>query len=136
MSYQLDFSIRRRINTSDIGITIPAMLARNQKTVLCDAKVDTGSEYCFFQNEIAVALGLNVESGIPITLGTLAGTISTYAHTIQLHTLGIVYESTVLFSAHPGLPRNILGRVGWLENLHLALTMDDEMIYLNPAYSE
>ncbi len=136
MSYQLSFSLRHHFNTTEIGITIPVRLMRNNLVALCNAKIDTGSDYCFFQYELAEELGIEVESGALVTIGTLAGKLTTYAHTIELYTLGIAFESTVLFAANPGAPRNILGRVGWLENIHLALTMDDEMIHLSPAFIE
>lgn len=136
MSYQLSFAQRYHFQTTDIGITIPVSLKRNDLIALCQAKVDTGCDYCIFQQEIADQLDIDVVTGTPIKMRTLAGTFAAYAHTIELHTLGISFESTVLFSASSRLPRNILGRIGWLDNLHLALTMNDEMIYLNPAYSE
>lgn len=136
MSYQLNFAQRHHFRTTDIGITIPVTLKRNELIALCQAKVDTGCDYCIFQQEIATQLDIDVMDGEPIKLATLAGTVAAYAHTIELETLGVSFESTVLFSAAPRLPRNILGRIGWLNNLHLALTMNDEMIYLNPAYRE
>ncbi len=45
-------------------------------------------------------------------------------------------DAAFLFAAGYDTKRNLLGYTGWLNNLHLALTMDDEMIYLNPAYSQ
>jgi hypothetical protein len=76
------------------------------------------------------------EDGYVVSLSTLTGIFTAYAHTVNLNTFGIAFESTVLFSPAYTTNRNILGRIGWLDNLHLALTMNDEMIYLNPAYSE
>ena len=67
-------------------------------------------------------------------LNTLAGNFTAHAHTVTLNTFEIYFESTVLFTLGYGTNRNILGRRGWLNNLHLGLTMDDEMIYLSPAY--
>lgn len=102
--------------------------------MLGTAKVDTGSEYCLFQRELAEELGIEVEAGFPVELGTLAGSFTGYAHTVILSTFEISFESIVLFSPSERTKRNILGRVGWLNNLHLGLTMDDEMIYLGPAF--
>ncbi len=96
---------------------------------------NTGSEYCLFHPDLALSLGIDIESGIRVDLSTLGGRLYAYAHTVRLDTFGITFESSVLFSTS-SINRNILGRISWLDNLHLALTMDDEMIYLNPAYSE
>jgi hypothetical protein len=99
-----------------------------------EARVDPGGEYCIFQRELADELGIDVLEGPPVRISTLAGGFTAYAHTVVLTTFGIHFESTVLFMAGFGVPRNILGRIGWLNALHLGLTMDDEMIYLKPTH--
>ncbi len=136
MSHQLAFVIKQSFRVAPTGITIPFELGRHNLVVGGNAKVDTGSEFCLFQRELAEELEIEVEDGPPISLSTLTGTFTAYAHTVILNTFGIAFESTVLFSPAYDTNRNILGRVGWLDNLHLALTMNDEMIYINPAYSE
>ncbi len=136
MANQLEFEIKRPFESLPSGISIPFELTQNNLLVSGKAKVDTGSEYCLFQRELAEGLEINVESGVRIPLSTLAGSFHAYAHTVTLNTFGIIFESTVLFLPNHGTTRNILGRKGWLNNLHLALTMDDEMIYLRPADSE
>ncbi|HWQ34238.1 MAG TPA: aspartyl protease family protein [Blastocatellia bacterium] len=119
-----------------MGIVVPFSLGSNGLEVFGEARVDTGSEYCLFQREIADELQIEVEDGFLVRLSTLIGNFTAYAHTVNLNVLGIRFESTVLFTPAYGTTRNLLGRAGWLNNLHLALTMDDEMIYLNPAYSQ
>jgi len=135
MEFHLNFPVRRQFRTSENGIIIPCSLLSGNLIIDSYAKVDTGSEYCLFQREVAEELQIEVENGFPIKLSTLTGSFTCYAHTVLLDTFGIQFESVVLF--HPGrnTSRNILGRVGWLNNLHLGLTMDDELIYLGPAYS-
>lgn len=135
MDYKLIFPIKYQFKTTEIGVTIPFSLKLNEREVDGRAKVDTGSEFCLFQREIADELGIEVEDGFPLSITTLSGGFTTYAHTVQINTLGIIFESTVLFTPSYGTTRNILGRRGWLENLHLALTMDDETIYLRSIYS-
>lgn len=132
--FQLSFPIRRRFQTTDVGIVIPCSLERNGIIVELYAKVDPGAEYCLFNQDVAERLQIEIEDGFPVPLSTLAGTFTAYAHTIVLNTFDFQFESTVLFNPAYDAGRNILGRVGWLNNLHLGLTMDDEMIYLGPAY--
>ncbi len=136
MSHQLAFLIQRPFRVTQTGITIPFELERDNRVVGGSAKVDTGSEFCLFQRELAEELEIEVEAGQLIPLSTLTGIFTAYAHTVTLNTFGIAFESMVLFSPAYETNRNILGRIGWLDNLHLALTMNNEMIYLNPAYSE
>lgn len=134
MSLHLDFSVRYRFRTTYAWIVIPCLVEQNGLVANFEAKVDTDSEYCLLRRELAEELFINVEDGLPVPLHTLAGSFTAYAHTVVLTTSDIQFESTVLFNAAAGVDRNILGRTGWLNNLHLGLTMDDETIYLRPAY--
>lgn len=109
---------------------IPCALEYNDSQAKFEAKVDPGCEFCLFTREVADQLSIKVEDGYATRLSTLTGNFTAYAHTVMLHTLGISFESLVLFNPAYGTRRNLLGRVGWPNNLHMALTMDDEMIYL------
>lgn len=135
MEFHLSFPVRRRFLATEAGIQIPCSLKRNDAVVSLYAKVDPGSEYCLFRRETAEDLQIEVEDGFPVGLSTLAGSFTAYAHTVVLETYGIQFELVVLFNPARNTTRNILGRIGWLNNLHLGLTMDDETIYLGPAYS-
>ncbi len=135
MEFQLRFPIRRRFQTTAVGILIPCSLERNGIIVGFEAKVDPGSEYCLFRREVADRLQIEVEEGLPVRLGTLAGSLTAFAHTVVINTFELEFESTVLFNSAYGTNRNLLGRIGWLNNLHFGLTMDNEMIYLGSAYS-
>ncbi len=130
MATQLVFSISQRFKTTDAGIVIPCTLERNATQVKITAKVDPGSEYCLFSREAADELGIDVLDGPPVHLSTLAGGLTANAHWVTLHTLGLRFESFVLFHPAYDTDRNLLGRRGWLNNLNMALTMDDEMIHL------
>ncbi len=130
MATQLVFPISRRFHTTELGLEIPCILERNAVQVKVSAKVDPGSEYCLFSREAADELGIDVLDGPPVRLSTLAGGLTANSHWLTLHTLGVRFESLVLFHPAYGTGRNILGRRGWLNNLHMALTMDDEMIHL------
>lgn len=134
MAYQLGFTIKYRYSATSAGISIPVAVTVGEQTTEVIAKLDTGAEFCFFQREVAEDVGLEVESGTPLKLTTLAGSLTAYGHRVKLHTLELAFESEVYFAAVYGMPRNLLGRRGWLEHLHLGLTMDEEAIYLNSIY--
>lgn len=61
--------------------------------------------------------------------------LEAYGHYLTLQTFELTFESLVYFAKYPGLPRNLLGRTGWLRNLRLAIIDYDNMIYLN-AYDD
>ena len=98
------------------GLWIPVALQSGQvihKTFAC---VDTGASVCLFSREIGELLGLDVEQGEYQRLGTLAGWLDAFGHEVGLQTLDIALNSTVHFARDYGLPRNLLGRLGWLNN--------------------
>jgi predicted aspartyl protease len=97
-----------------------------------DAKVDTGAQFCLFSREIGERLGLDVEGGLRREMGTLAGRMTAYGHEVTLETLGLVLSTFVFFSEEGRLPRNLLGRVGWLRLIRLAVVDYEHEIYLSP----
>lgn len=54
-----------------------------------------------------------------------------FGHDVFLQAGGLVFESRVYFAKYPGLPRNVLGRQGWLRNLRMAVIDYDSLLYLN-----
>lgn len=135
MAYQLDFQISYRYQTTKDGISIPVVLASGNQLIECWTKLDTGAEYCLFQRRVADALGLDVESGDPKWMGTLTGSLLSYGHEVSIQTFDLVFDATVYFAAEYDIPRNLLGRHGWLQMLRVGLIDHDEIIYLS-AYNE
>lgn len=131
MEHQLAFRIRRQYRTLDNGITIPVLLSVGDVSVDCFAKIDTGASYCLFQREYGEGLGLNIESGEPKRLETLTGVLSAFGHEVTLQTFEIAFDTTVYFAADYELPRNLLGRNGWLQQMRLGLVDYDGELYLS-----
>jgi hypothetical protein len=78
-------------------------------------------------------LGIEVESGYRKELSTLtSGGLIAYGHSVSLQILGLEFDSYVYFAAEYGLPRNILGREGWLRKMRLAIVDYDAEIFLSP----
>jgi hypothetical protein len=98
------------------------------KTIRTDAKVDPGSAVCLFSHEDGLDLGVPIEQGYPIKLGGLTGSLEAFGHEVTLQTGHLVFQSTVYFAKYPGLPRNLLGRRGWLRNLRLGLIDYDNLL--------
>lgn len=129
MATKLDFAEEFHYPDEPSGITIPTLLTYGNKTIRASAKVDTGADVCLFAREIGVRLGLRVEEGDAISLSSLAGSLEAFGHEVVIQTGALVFQSRIYFAKHPGLPRNILGRQGWLRNLRIAIIDYDRMLY-------
>jgi hypothetical protein len=128
---QLTFDEEYRFKDDEEGIPISVILTYGAKTIRTDAKVDPGSAVCLFSHEDGLDLGIPIEQGDPIKLGGLTGSLEAFGHEVTLQTGQLVFQSTVYFAKYPGLPRNLLGRRGWLRNLRMALIDYDNLLYLS-----
>ena len=135
MSQPLYFKITYRYQASKGGISLPVVLSAAGNSVECEAKVDTGAEYCLFQRDVAESLELDLEDGHQLTLETLTGVFTAYGHEVTLQTLDIAFDVMVYFAADYEVPRNLLGRHGWLQQVRLGLNDYDEILYLS-AYDD
>jgi hypothetical protein len=97
--------------------------------------IDPGAAVCLFSYEDALDLGIPIEQGLPIRLSGLTGSLDAFGHEVTLQTGELIFQSTVYCAKHPGLPRNLLGRRGWLRNLRLAIIDYDNLLYLSDYHS-
>jgi hypothetical protein len=131
MSFQLSFDLRHKYKSLESGITIETHLQRGDLFVVADAKIDCGADVCLFSREIGERLGIEIESGTPKILGTLTGDFLGYGHELTIKTLGLEFQAVIYFSEFENLPRNFLGRNGWLRLVRLAIIDYDEELYLS-----
>jgi hypothetical protein len=130
--FSLSFEFKHSYTPTAMGIEIPITLESGEGQVRILAKVDTGAEYCIFQREHGEALGLEIESGIPLSMTTASGRFQVYGHVVRMICFAGAMESTVYFAAELGFPRNVVGRVGWLDRFQMALVDHDGLLYLSP----
>lgn len=128
---QLNFAEEFRYKNDEEGISIRVLLTYGGVTVRLSAKVDTGAAVCLFSYEDGLDLGIPIEQGIPKRLSGIAGSLDAFGHEVTLQTGEISIQSFVYFAKHPGLPRNLLGRQGWLRNLKLGLIDYENLLYLD-----
>jgi predicted aspartyl protease len=131
MAHQLNFGLTHKYDSAKGGIVIPVSLILDEKIIECQAKVDTGAEHCLFARSYADQLGLDVESGHQMEMGTLTASFTAFGHVITLQTLNMAFESTVYFPQSYEIRRNLLGRNGWLHFVRLGIAAYDEIIYLS-----
>ncbi len=131
MATQLIFTEEFRYRDDEEDIAIPVTLDYGSKSAIVSAKVDTGAAVCLFTHEVGLMLGVPIEQGIPIVLSGVGGwMLDAFGHGVTLQTGALSFHSTVYFAKYPGLPRNFLGRRGWLRNIKLALIDYDNLLYL------
>lgn len=131
MSQKLDFEIFHQYNSLESGITIRTTLRSGPRSVLFDAKIDTGSTFCIFERKQGEVLGLDVESSVSEDIGTATGSFRVYGHEVELEVLGIKFDSTVYFAESEYFDRNVLGRIGWLNKVKLGLIDEEGKLFLS-----
>ena len=128
---QLNFAEEIHYEEDADGIPLRVLLTYAGSELEVTAKVDPGAAVCLFSHEDGLDLGVPIEAGSPIRLGGLTGTLDAFGHEVTLQTGELVFQSIVYFAKYPGLPRNLLGRQGWLRNLRLGLIDYDRLLYLS-----
>ena|SRR5215813_487774 len=128
---QLNFTDEYRYEDDDDGIPLLVKLTYAGISIEVTAKVDTGSAVCLFSHEDGLDLGIPVEQGIPKRLGGLAGSLDAFGHEVTLQTGDLAFQTVVYFARYPNLPRNLLGRQGWLRDLRLGIIDYDNLLYLS-----
>lgn len=113
------------------GISLPVTLSPAGRKTSFAATLDTGASICVFERRRAEVIGIDVEAGMPTRISTVTGTFDAYAHELTIDVLEIEFETMVLFAADSFMPRNVLGRTGWLDRIRLGLIDHDQMIYLS-----
>jgi hypothetical protein len=131
MATQLTFTEEFVYDDDPSGLTIPVMLSYGATDVLISAKVDTDAQVCLFSHEDGLKLGIPIERGLFAVLDSLGGPIEAFGHEVTIQTGELAFYSLAFFAKYPGLPRNILGRQGWLRNLRMAVIDYDNLLYLN-----
>jgi hypothetical protein len=131
MSETLEFDKSYDYSLYEVGITVPVLLTFADIDVEFSAKIDTGSTYCIFQRLHGELLGFDIESGLPVTIGTATGAFKVFGHELTLSVLGIETVSTVYFAENDYFDRNVLGRIGWLDRVKLGLIELERKLFLS-----
>ncbi len=136
MSHQLNFTVKHIYDSREIGIMIKTTLRWANAFAICDAKIDTGAEFCLFGREFGEQLDIDIESGYRKILSTLTGSFVAYGHEIELETLGLTFDTFVYFAEDYTIKRNLLGRQGWLQLVKIGLNDYKNEIYISPQDGE
>jgi len=130
VSYQLSFTELVNYDAGQPSITIPVTLSVGQARVVCDAKVDTGSSNCIFARNLGEELGLDIETGLRLLVGTVTGTFVAYLHEVNLSLASFELSGLVGFAEDKEFRRNVLGRRGCIEQMTLGQVDYEGKLYL------
>src|SRR5271168_1671444 len=130
--YQLEFTTAHYYGSDREGISVPVLLKSGPNSVRLATSIDTGATFCIFRNELAEALSLDLASSAPKRFRTATGSFEAFGHEVEISVLGVTTLSTVYFFADAAINKNVLGRVGWLDRVQLALVDHDSTLYLAP----
>ena len=129
--HHLEFRQRHNYKGS-FGIGLPVSLRLGAQVVDLLARVNTGAEYCVFERAYGEQLGLRIDEGQRLWMGTAGGGgFRTFGHALTLEFLEWSFESVVFFAEDTGFRRNVLGRNGWLNRCRIAIVDHDQMLYVS-----
>ena len=135
MSHQLTFARLVNYDPSQPGVNVEVTLGLNGDQVSCEAKIDTGSTFCLFARNVGEDLGIDVETGMRRTVGTVTGNFVVYLHEVNLSVMGCSFIALVGFAEDEAFQRNVLGRRGFLEQVILGIVDYEGKLYLS-SYNE
>ena len=131
MSYQLAFTELVNYDAGQPSITVPVTLSVGEARVDCDAKIDTGSSNCIFARNLGEELGLEIETGLRLLVGTVTGNFVAYLHEVNLSLTSFEFSGLVGFAEDKEFQRNVLGRRGFVEQMTLGLVDYEGKLYLS-----
>lgn len=134
--HQIEFNTVHSYGSDQEGISVPVILKAGEYSVRLAASIDTGATFCIFRNELAEALGLDQANATLKRFRTANSSFEAFGFEVEVSVLGVTTFSTVYFFADASINKNVLGRVGWLDRVRLALVDHDATIYLAPYDSE
>lgn len=131
MAFNLNFAQLVVYDAGLPGITLEISLRMLKVSVDLAAKIDTGSSHCIFAREYGEQLGLDIENGELVRIGTATGVFKTYRHDVTLSVLDYEFDARVCFAEDLGFNHNVLGRRGFLDRVILGLNDYEGKLYLN-----
>jgi hypothetical protein len=130
VTYQLSFTELVNYDAGQPSITVPVTLTVGQVRVNCNAKIDTGSSNCIFARDVGEELGLDIEGGLRLLVGTVTGSFVIYLHEVTLLLASFEFSSLIGFAEDNQFHRNVLGRRGFIEQISLGLVDYEGQLYL------
>ena len=133
--HSLEFDKLYNYDTLKTGITLPVSLISGEFNTTVEAKVDTGASHSIFARIHGENLGLEIESGELLNVGTVRESFRVFGHELTIRFLDIQLYTKIYFAEDEFIRRSVLGRQGWLDRVKIGL-IDYEGKLLLSAYGE
>lgn len=112
---------------------IPVEVRYQDQSVLYEVLVDSGADGCFFDRQIADALGIDVDQGEAGTIQGITGEPRTfYKHTIELSVGGHTVEAVVGFMELPEEGHGAVGQQGFFEHFVVKFDYQKKEVEIKP----
>lgn len=131
MAYEIVYHHRLPYDVNNAEITLPVIIAANGYIESVTAAIDTGSTLCVFQREVAESLGIVVEDGIEDYVNAMGTIIRVYGYEVTLSLGDLALNLFVYFPEFQRIPRNLMGRQGFLRLLRFGLDDYEGLVYLS-----
>jgi predicted aspartyl protease len=131
MSFSLDFTRLIRYDAGLSGISFEISLKFDKKTIKVFTKIDTGSSDCVFSRKAAEEIGIKIEDGEKVYIGTVTGTFAAYRHPVILSAADFEFDVYAYFAEDENFNRSVLGRHGFFDRLTLGLVDYEGKLFLN-----
>ena len=133
--HTLEFDELYNYDTLKTGITLPVLLISGEFETTVEAKIDTGASHSIFARIHGENLGLDIENGELLNVGTVRESFRVFGHELTIRFLEIELYTKIYFAEDESMRRSVLGRHGWLDRVKLGL-IDYEGKLLLSAYGE
>ena len=130
MAFTLEFSHFVEYDAGLPGVSLDIGLSLIGSRVDLTAKIDTGSTDCIFARKYGEQLGLDIEQGEQIRVGTAIGGFVAFRHYVTLIVLDFEFDVGVCFIADENINRNVLGRHGFFDRVKLGLDDYEGKLFL------
>jgi Aspartyl protease len=130
--HEIIYHHRLAYDISQAEIILPVIIDANGHRHSVTAALDTGATLCVFQREIAESLGIAVEEGIKGYVSAMGTVLRVYGHEATLTIGDLAVNLFIYFPEFQMIPRNLLGRQGFLQRLRLGLNDYEGLLYLSP----
>lgn len=131
MAHKIVYQHRFTYDVDNAEIILPVIVDANGHRVSVIAAIDTGSTLCLFQREVAEKLGIRVEDGIKDYVSAMGTIIRVYGHEASLTIGDLAVNLFIYFPEFQQIPRNLLGRQGFLRRLRFGLNDYEGLLYLS-----
>ena len=119
--HSLEFEKLYHYDTLKTGITLPVLLVSGEFETEVEAKIDTGASHSIFARIHGENLGLDIESGELLNVGTVRESFRVFGHELSIRFLDIEFYTKIYFAEVEFMRRSVLGRQGFIDRVKLGL---------------